>query len=375
MKPPIPLWLLAELTYACPLQCAYCSNPVDYPRYKKNELTTAEWVDVFAQGRALGALQLGLSGGEPLLRADLEELITEARGLGYYTNLITSTVGMDAARVKRLRSAGIDHIQVSFQGANATANDRFAGTESFEHKMAMARAIKDTGLPMVLNFVLHRENIDQLPAMLALANDLEADFVELANCQYYGWAWQNRSALMPTQQQLTWAENYTNDFRDQLKRKMDVFFVVPDYFNSTPKPCSNGWGTTFISVTPDGTVLPCHGAVVLPETEFPSIKRNGLKEIWQQSSLFNRFRGDDWMKQPCAGCDSKGEDFGGCRCQAYLFTGDAANTDPVCHKSPQRGRVDEAIAEGGEQHSWQYRNPQNSRGLIQPIIASSKHSK
>ncbi|ROS05036.1 pyrroloquinoline quinone biosynthesis protein E [Sinobacterium caligoides] len=373
----IPLWLLAELTYACPLQCGYCSNPVDYPRYKKGELNTAEWVDVFTQGRALGALQLGLSGGEPLLRPDLEELIAEARRLGYYTNLITSTVGMDLQRVTRLREAGVDHIQVSFQGANAATNDYFAGTECFEHKVAMARAIKESGLPMVLNFVLHRGNIDQLPEMLLLADSLAADFVEIANCQYYGWAWQNRDALLPSRQQLQEAERLTAEFRQRLTRPMELFFVVPDYYNDTPKPCSNGWGTTFISVTPNGMVLPCHGAVVLPETEFPDVRQQSLADIWQRTELFNRFRGNQWMKQPCAGCEQKEEDFAGCRCQAYLLTGEAANTDPVCSKSPHRHLVDQQIERAAaligrvDAPVIEKRNPQNSRGLASSVIVRS----
>lgn len=234
----IPLWLLAELTYACPLQCPYCSNPVNYPETRQQELSSQEWVRVMREARELGAVQLGFSGGEPLVRQDLEELVTEARQLGFYTNLITSSVGMDAARVARLKAAGLDHIQVSFQGSDAQSSALMAGTDAFEHKLAMAREIKRQGYPMVLNFVLHRHNIDQVGELLELADSLKADFVELANTQYYGWALHNREQLLPSREQLQRAEAVTNEFRAQQTRPMQIFFVVPDYYEDRPKACS-----------------------------------------------------------------------------------------------------------------------------------------
>ena len=336
---PTPFWLLAELTYACPLQCAYCSNPVNYAEYRKHELDTAQWLRVLEQGRALGAVQLGLSGGEPCVRPDLEQIVTAARALGYYTNLLTSTIGLDEARLARLVSAGIDHIQVSFQGVTAGDNDLFAGTESFRHKLRMAKAIRAAGLPMVLNFVLHRHNIHQVRAMLDLARTLDAETVELANCQYQGWAWRNMHALLPSLAQLQQAEADVRQFRQQYGAAMPVLFVVPDLYENRPRPCVNGWGSTLLSVTPDGRVLPCQGAHILPNLAVPNVREHDLAWIWEQSPLFNRFRGVDWLPEPCRSCPEQTQDHGGCRCQAYLVTGDANATDPVCDKSPLHTQV------------------------------------
>jgi pyrroloquinoline quinone biosynthesis protein E len=365
-KANIPLWLLAELSYACPLQCSYCSNPINYHDSRSNELSTGEWKEVLKAGRKLGAVQLGLSGGEPLVRQDLEELVAEARSLGYYSNLITSTVGADARRLAGLKEAGLDHIQVSFQGSDEKTNDYFAGSKSFQHKVAMAREVKKLGFPMVLNFVLHRHNIHQTGAMLKLSEDIGADFVELANTQYYGWALKNRDSLMPSHQQLQDAEAATQTFRQHHKGAMEVIFVVPDYFEDRPKACCNGWGTTFLTVTPDGTALPCQSAQQLPGLEFPNVREHGLDWIWRESPLFNAFRGTQWMQEPCRSCPDKEKDLGGCRCQAYLITGDSHATDPVCSLSPNHASITEAIEQAlceKEEQPLFFRNPKTAKQL------------
>lgn len=357
-----PLWLLAELTYACPLQCAYCSNPVDFAEHGKT-MDTETWIRVLRDARQMGALQLGLSGGEPLVRTDLEVLVAEAHSLGYYSNLITSGLGMDAARAKALKAAGLDHIQVSFQSSEANQNDEIAGTRSYAHKIDMARAVKSAGFPMVLCFVLHRDNLHRLSEMLDLAIDLEADYVELATTQYYGWALLNRDRLLPTLEQVREAEAVANGYKARLKGKMDIYFVVPDYYENRPKPCMNGWGSVFMVVAPDGTALPCHAARQLPGFEFPNVQTMSIKDIWQTSDAFNRYRGDAWMKDPCRTCPEKEKDFGGCRCQAFQFTGDAANADPVCSKSTERHLVDEAISSARNttvKTPIIFRNPKNS---------------
>lgn len=363
---PGPLWLLAELTYACPLQCPYCSNPVDFAGIK-DELDTDGWTRVLREARALGAAQLGFSGGEPLLRRDLEVLVEEGRGLGYYTNLITSGVGMDADRVRRLGDAGLDHIQLSIQASNSELNDLIAGTGSFEHKIAMARAIKANGFPMVLNFVVHRDNIDFLGDMLDLALQLQADYVELANAQYYGWALVNRDRLLPTRDQITRAQAVAEDYQQRNSGGMKIYYVIPDYYENRPKACMDGWGKVFLSIAPDGTALPCQAARSLPGIDYPNVRDKDVRWIWQESPAFNRFRGDGWMKEPCRSCPEKAKDYGGCRCQAYLLTGDAANADPVCDKSDHHdvvlnavGRVQRAGVDAVEV-PLVYRNTRNSK--------------
>ncbi|WP_440995869.1 pyrroloquinoline quinone biosynthesis protein PqqE [Arhodomonas sp. SL1] len=338
---PIPLWLLAELTYRCPLQCAYCSNPIAFARYR-NELSTQEWLDVLDQGRALGAVQLGLSGGEPLLRKDLETIVGHARGLGFYTNLLTSGVGLDEVRLARLKDAGLDHIQISFQADQSGPSDEVAGKDHFQTKERMARAIKAHHYPMVFNVVLHRHNLDRVDAILQLAWDLGADFVELANTQYHGWAYHNRAALMPTRRQLQEAEAVTERWREKAGSRMRIYFVGSDYYDETAKPCMNGWGTTFLGVAPDGRALPCHGATSLP-IELPSVREQRLQAIWQDSRAFNVFRGHDWQPEPCASCELLHSCHGGCRCQALLLAGDAWATDPVCPKSALHDRVLQAV--------------------------------
>ncbi len=340
---PKPLWLLAELTYACPLQCPYCSNPVDMANYTK-ELTTEEWFKVLREARELGATQLGFSGGEPLTRPDLEELIAEARRLGYYTNLITSGVGMTEERIRAFKEAGLDHIQVSFQASNEELNDFIAGTDAFQHKLEMARAVKRNGYPMVLCFVLHRRNEDQVEDILELAIALEADYVELATTQYYGWAMHNKEQLLPTREQVERAEAIAHRYQEKMKGKMRIFYVVPDYYEDRPKACMNGWGNVFLTIAPDGAALPCHSARQLPGIELVNVRDHSIEWIWYESPLFNLFRGYDWMKEPCRSCDEKEKDFGGCRCQAWMLTGDPRNADPVCSKSPHHQELLEEVA-------------------------------
>ena len=342
-----PLWLLAELTYRCPLQCPYCSNPLDFAAHKE-ELSTAQWIEVFRQARELGAAQLGFSGGEPLVRQDLAELIGAARELGYYTNLITSGIGLTEARIAEFAAAGLDHIQISFQAADEEVNNLLAGSDkAFAQKLAMARAVKAHGYPMVLNFVTHRHNIDHIERIIELCLELEADFVELATCQFYGWAQLNRAGLLPTKAQLERAERITNEWRDKLAAQglpCKLIFVTPDYYEERPKACMNGWGSLFLDITPDGTALPCHSARMLP-VQFPKVTEHSLKHIWYDSFGFNRYRGDDWMPEPCRSCDEKDRDFGGCRCQAFLLTGDADNADPVCGKSAHHDLILDARRE------------------------------
>ena len=362
-----PLWLLAELTYRCPLQCPYCSNPLDFAQTER-ELSTEDWVKVLRQGREMGAAQLGFSGGEPLVRQDLQELIAEARHLGYYSNLITSGLGLTHAKVEAFASAGLDHIQVSFQASDPELNNALAGSrKAFEQKLAMARAVKEAGYPMVLNFVIHRHNIHQMNDIMALCERLEADFVELATCQYYGWAFKNREGLMPSRAQLEKAERELNQYRARLRddgSAMKLIFVTPDYYEERPKACMNGWGSLFLTVAPDGAALPCHSARLLP-IDFPNVRDNDLNYIWYDSPGFNHYRGDGWMPEPCQSCDEKEKDFGGCRCQAFLLTGNADNADPVCSKSAYHDRIlaarqaaDHATA-GIEELT--YRNAGNSR--------------
>jgi pyrroloquinoline quinone biosynthesis protein E len=325
----------------------YCSNPVDYTKYGQ-ELSTDVWLRVLREARDLGATQLGFSGGEPLMRDDLEVLAAEARRLGYYSNLITSGVGLNERRIAALREAGLDHIQVSFQDSTREMNDFLSSTRTFELKRRVAKMVKAHGYPMVLNVVLHRLNIDHVGQILDMAAELEADYVELANTQYYGFAYANREALLPTRAQLERAEELTNAFRSRMGERMKIYFVVPDYYANRPKACMNGWGSVFLCVTADGVALPCHEARMLPGLDFASVRERDLRWIWRDSPAFNRYRGDEWMREPCRSCPEKGRDFGGCRCQAYLVTGEAANADPVCDKSPHHNLITDVTARARE---------------------------
>ena len=377
-KLPQPLWLLAELTYACPLQCPYCSNPVEMANVKK-ELSTDDWFRVMQQAREMGATQLGFSGGEPLIRKDLELLIAEGRRLGFYTNLITSGVGMDENRIKAFKEAGLDHIQVSFQASSEELNNFIAGTDSFQHKLEMARLVKKYGYPMVLCFVLHRRNEEQIRDILELSIALEADYVELATTQYYGWAYHNREQLLPTRAQLKHAEEVAKEYQEKMKGKMRIFYIIPDYFEDRPKRCMDGWGHVFLTITPDGTALPCHAARQLPGLEFPNVRDKSVEWIWNDSPDFNKFRGLDWMKEPCRSCPEKEKDLGGCRCQAYMITGDARNADPVCSKSPHHNKIVDLVERVGELAGTPafeakpivFRNMKASRKLIKEKEAST----
>ena len=365
----IPMWLLAELTFACPVQCSYCSNPLELSASRKNELSTEEWVRVMRQARKLGAVQLGFSGGEPLVRTDLEELVVEAKSLGYYINLITSSIGLTTEKIIRLKGAGLGHIQISFQGSNRESNKLLGGTDSFDHKVAMTKEVIKQELPLGLNFVLHRQNMHQVKEFLTMAQSLGAEFVELANCQYYGWGLHNREHLLPSQEQLIDAERITNEFREQHKGDMDIFFVAPDYYDDRPKKCSNGWGSTFMTVNPEGEVLPCQAAKVIPGLEFPNVRDHELTDIWHKSDLFNRFRGTDWMTEPCKSCPEKEIDLGGCRCQALMLTGDATNADPVCSLSPHHDEVLRITKKAQRPYQEEdirelvFRNPGNSKKI------------
>lgn len=346
-RPGPPLWLLLELTYRCPLHCVYCSNPTEFARTGQ-ELTTDDWLRVLREARALGAVQLGLSGGEPLVRDDLEPIVAEAHALGFYTNLITSGVGLTESRINALKAAGLDHIQLSFQDSKREMNDFLGSTRTFDLKSKVAALIKRYDYPMVLNVVLHRLNIDHVAQILEMAQLMQADYVELANTQYYGWAWLNREQLLPSREQVRLAEETTRRFREQVGDRMKIYFVVPDYFERRPKACMNGLGSVFLTVAPDGTALPCHAARMLPGLTLPNVRDAGVEWIWFDSPGFNHFRGDAWMKEPCRSCPEKAKDFGGCRCQAYLLTGDAANADPVCDLSPHHHLVTEAVARAGQ---------------------------
>ena len=342
-RPGPPLWLLLELTYRCPLHCVYCYNPTEFAKTGA-ELATADWIRVLREARALGAVQLGLSGGEPLVREDLEVLIAEAHALGFYSNLITSGVGMTEARIKALKAAGLDHIQLSFQDSTRQMNDFLSSTRTFELKERVAALIHGHGYPMVLNVVLHRLNIDHVGEILAMAERMGAQYVELANTQYYGWAWLNRAQLLPSRAQLERAEQVTQRFRERVGNRMQIYFVVPDYFEKRPKACMNGLGSVFLAIAPDGIAMPCHAARMLPGLALPSVREHSLRAIWYESRAFNRFRGEGWMKEPCRSCPERAKDFGGCRCQAYLLTGDPDHADPVCELSPHHHLVTAAVA-------------------------------
>ena len=361
-----PLWVVAELTYTCPLHCPFCSNPVDFAR-RTNELSAEEWLRVLGEARAMGAVQLGFSGGEPLTRPDLEILVTEARRLGFYTNLITSGVGLNRQRLRALKDGGLDHIQLSFQDSTREINDFLSNTRTFDRKRRLADEIKAHEFPMVMNCVIHRLNIDHVDRIIDMAVEIGAEFLELANTQYYGWALVNRDHLMPTRAQLEQADAVVAARRQQLGDRLRILFVIPDYFEGRPKRCMNGWGTTFLCVAPDGTALPCQAARMLPGLDFPSVRRSSVRDIWFDSPAFNRFRGEAWMPEPCRSCPERTKDLGGCRCQAYLLTGDAAATDPVCDKSPRHDVVLDAIAAGtgGAHRPLLFRSPENSRSLIE----------
>jgi pyrroloquinoline quinone biosynthesis protein E len=332
-----------------------------------NELDTEDWLRVLSEARSMGAVQLGFSGGEPLVRQDLSVLVRHARELGYYSNLITSAYGLSEDRIVELKEAGLDHIQVSIQASSRDLNDHIAGTASFDKKCEVAHQIKKHGYPMVLCIVIHKQNIHQMESILDMAAELGADYVELANTQYYGWAHLNRDNLLPTREEFRKAEAIAQRYKEKMKGRMKIYYVVPDYYEDRPKACMNGWGTTFLTIAPDGMALPCHSARILPGLACPNVRQMSVREIWEESDAFNKFRGDSWMKEPCRSCPEKSRDFGGCRCQAYLLTGEATNADPVCSLSPDHDRVLDAINSAASQPQQQkeqaviFRNPENSR--------------
>ena len=343
MMVPSPTTLVAEVTYRCPLRCPYCSNPLELNR-GATELSTGDWIRVVSQARTLGVLQLGISGGEPLIRSDVELIARNARQMGMYVSLITSGIGLNARRAETLRASGIEHIQLSLQDSDRESAERIAGTKSWDHKMEAAEIIKALGVAFTVNVVLHRANLDHLESIIALAERLGADRLELANTQYYGWAMSNRRALMPSLDQVERAVRIVDRETARLRGRMQILYVLPDYHETHPKPCTGGWGNRYIVVAPDGTALPCQAARVITSLSFDNVRQRSLDWIWRSSPSFNAYRGDTWMSPVCRGCVRKDVDFGGCRCQAFMLTGDATSADPVCIRSPHRAMIDQAVA-------------------------------
>lgn len=336
---PAPLGLLAELTHRCPLACPYCSNPVELED-RSMELDTAAWARVFREAAAMGVLQVHLSGGEPASRRDLVEITAAAGQAGLYTNLITSAIGLDAARLERLRAAGLDHVQLSIQDTDPESSDRIAGySGAHARKRAFAASVTALGLALTINAVVHRANIGHLSALVDFAASLGAGRVEIAHAQYYGWALRNRDALMPTREQTDRAMQEMEGIQARHAGRMLIDLVIPDYYATRPKPCVGGWGRRSLNVTPSGLVLPCHAAQTIPGLDFWSVRDHALAEIWQSSPAFEAFRGTEWMQEPCRSCDFREQDFGGCRCQAMAITGNAAATDPSCDLSPHHAQL------------------------------------
>ncbi|WP_051341025.1 pyrroloquinoline quinone biosynthesis protein PqqE [Azospirillum halopraeferens] len=343
-EPEPPFAMLAELSHRCPLRCPYCSNPLALEP-AAGELDTATWCRVFDEVAEAGALQVHLSGGEPCVRRDLEELVAHAARAGLYVNLITSAVTLDRARLERLRDAGLSHVQISFQGTEPAEADRIAGMPgAHARKLRAAREVVETGLALTVNAVIQRSTIERVDAFFDLALDLGAGRIEIANVQYYGWALANRAALMPTRDQLVRMDRRVKERLPSLKGRLVVDYVVPDYYAHRPKACMGGWGRRFLNVTPTGKVLPCHAAETIPGMVFETVFDRPLGAIWRDGAAFVRYRGTDWMPSPCRECDRKEADWGGCRCQALAITGDAGATDPVCDLSPLHHRMAE-IAE------------------------------
>ena len=336
-----PLALLAEVTYRCPLACPYCSNPLELERYRA-ELDTATWLRVLAEAAQLGVVQVHFSGGEPLLRRDLPELIRHARQLDLYCNLSTGATLADDAMLQRLKEAGLDALQISLLDSREPENDFLAGKRSFAKKCRVIESARRLEFPLTLNVVLHRHNLDRLQEIIDLACQWDVDRLELAHVQYTGWAFRNRTALMPTRPQIEQASETVARARQRLANRPEILHVLPDYFQDYPKACLHGWGRVFMTVAPDGAVLPCQTAREIPGLDFPNVRSSSLEEIWFQSAVFQRFRGTAWMPELCKSCPRREIDFGGCRCQAFLLTGDAAATDPVCHLSPLHGLVQNA---------------------------------
>jgi len=338
-----PLALIAELTHRCPLHCVYCSNPLEL-RFRGFELATEVWTRVLGEAGEAGVLQVDFTGGEPLARPDLVELVRAARRSGLYVNLITSGMPLEERRLAELVNAGLDHFQLSFQGLREDAASEIAGTRALGQKRQVVAWVRAHRVALTLNFVIHRQNLDQLEEMIAFGEESSASRMEFAHVQYYGWAFANRERLLPTREQVDRSINVLQQAEARLRGKVRVEYVVPDYYAKYPKACMGGWGRKLMLITPSGDVLPCHAAQVIPGLRFGNVQSQALREIWDSSDAFQRFRGEEWMREPCRSCDRRTEDFGGCRCQAFLLTGDAAVTDPVCTLTPQRAIVDEIIA-------------------------------
>jgi PqqA peptide cyclase len=363
-----PVGLLAELTHRCPLQCSYCSNPLELERVNK-ELTTAEWVSVMEQACAMGILQVHLSGGEPTARKDLEEIVAAASKAGLYTNLITAAVLLNRQRLEGLAARGLDHVQISFQDTDAENAERIgAYPDAQKKKLEVAAWTKELGLPLTVNAPIHRQNIHNVPRYIELALELGAQRLEVAHVQYYGWAYLNRAALIPTYDQTLQSIEFVERERERLKGVLTIDMVVPDYYAKRPKPCMGGWGKGFMNITPAGKVLPCHAAETITGLKFDNVKDRKLLDIWLNSEAFNAFRGTSWMKEPCRSCAFKEIDWGGCRCQAMAISGDPRNTDPACALSPYHGEmVALASAEAAEPPKpFIYRNPRNAPAAAKP---------
>src|SRR6266508_4389796 len=375
MTAPRQYALHAEITYRCPLHCRYGYNPTQMRNDR--ELTTDECGRVIREAARLGVLQIGFSGGEPLARRDLAELVHTAREARLYTNLITSGVSLDESRALELRDAGLDSVQLSFQSDHADLADEIAGAHAHQRKLDAAASIRAAGISLSLNFVIHRRNIDRLPQIIELTETLGAGRVELANVQFYGWAFLNRAALLPTREQVVRAREVATTAKTRLAGKIDIFYVLPDYYETRPKPCLNGWGQRYLTVNPIGDVLPCPTASsAISDLRFENVRERALDWIWGESESFNRFRGTEWMPEPCQSCPQREIDFGGCRCQAALLTGNAANTDPVCELSPNRAGVDAVLHEldslGYHARDWTYRvNPKGSP-VAKPAVAARR---
>jgi pyrroloquinoline quinone biosynthesis protein E len=354
-----PLALIAEITHRCPLHCVYCSNPLELAAVN-SELSTAEWLDVFQQAGKLGMLHAHFTGGEPLARPDLTELIAGARRAGLYTNLITSGIGLADARLKALVDAGLDHIQISFQDSREGAANWIAGAKAHAHKIELSRQIRQHKIAFTVNLVVHRQNIDHIEEMISFIEQLAPERMEIAHTQYYGWALKNRAALLPTRVQLEKATEAVASAEKRLAGRIRIDFVVPDYYARFPKACMGGWGRRLMLINPAGKVLPCHAAETIPGMTFENVRDQTLDAIWQQSSSFQRFRGEEWMPEPCRSCDQRTVDFGGCRCQALLLTGDAAATDPACSLAPAHHIIEAALVEANA-----------STAVSQPVSASS----
>ena len=354
-----PLSLVCDLTHRCPLHCVYCSNPRDLAA-RSCELSTETWTSVFRQAAELGVLQADFTGGEPLARTDIVELVRTARLAGLYVSLITSGLPLDEAKLDALIAAGLDHFQLSFQGSNEQIAEEISNTKTHTQKLRVLGWLKSRRVAVTLNFVLHRRNLHQMDEMLAIAESSSATRIEFANVQYYGWAFANRERLLPTRGQLDEFLTKVKSAEEHLRGKIRVEYVVPDYYAKYPKPCMGGWGRKVMLITPSGDALPCHAAAVIPGLHFENVKEKPLREIWESSAAFEKFRGEFWMQEPCKSCGRREQDFGGCRCQALLLAGVAAATDPVCSLSPLRPSVDAILStiSLSPPQAWQYRpNP------------------